>query len=101
MTELEDLYLSIPDGIDNAVTRSDLADALGMSDREVRRAVHRLRAARRVAIEDGHRETWPLAILSRSRDGVRGYWKSADPDEIARYNAEILSRVKKLSEVMQ
>ena len=81
----------IPIGRDRAISRSDLARKWQMDDRSVRRCIHRLRAQHNT-------EHGPWAILSTSTGGIDGYWRSSDPDEIARYNAEVISRAK---EVMQ
>lgn len=89
--QLSVLYDQIPIGMDRAVAREALADMLGLDDRTVRRLIHKLRMAHN---EDG--EAMPYAILSCSNGPVVGYWRSSDPDEIARYNAEVSSRAREV-----
>lgn len=73
---------AIPIGRANAITRSDLAKIWGMTDRQAREAVSRLRT------EDSRD---PYVICSSSRSPA-GYWRTNREDEIAAYQAEVNSR---------
>ena len=73
----------IPIGAENAITRAELARKWGVSDREARRIVAALRADDN---GDGY------VIVSHSRGGVRGYYRTDDPDTIKRYVNEVNSR---------
>ena len=73
---------AIPIGCANAITRSDLAKLWGMTDRQAREAVSRLRT------EDSRD---PYVICSSSRSPA-GYWRTNKEDEIAAYQSEVNSR---------
>lgn len=74
----------IPVGRGRAISREALGRKWGMTERDVRRAVARLRAE---AGGDGY------AILSSARR-PRGYWRSADPDEIRSFIRETEARAR-------
>ena len=75
----------IPIGAENAITRAELARKWGVSDREARRIVAALRADDN---GDGY------VIVSHSRCGARGYYRTDDPDTIKRYVNEVHSRAR-------
>lgn len=75
----------IPIGAENAITRAELARKWGVSDREARRIVAALRADDN---GDGY------VIVSHSRGGVHGYYRTDDPDTIKRYVNEVHSRAR-------
>ena len=77
--------IDIPIGAENAITRAELARKWGVSDREARRIVAALRADDN---GDGY------VIVSHSRCGVRGYYRTDDPDTIKRYVNEVHSRAR-------
>lgn len=68
-----DLLYIIPEGRENAISRDTLRRITGMNDREIRLKIKRL-------IRQGH------PILSSS--SAKGYWQSADIDEIGRFVCE-------------
>lgn len=67
----------VPFGRENAVSRSVLADRLGLTDRETRKLIERARRSG--------------SIILNSGDG-RGYWQSTDLDEIQRAYRQETSR---------
>lgn len=71
----------IPIGRENAVTRRQLCELTGLSDREVRRQISELRS-----VDDGTE----LVIVSLSNG--RGYYRSSNPDEIRHFVAELRKR---------
>ena len=73
----------IPIGAENAITRAELARKWGVSDREARRIVAALRADDN---GDGY------VIVSHSRGGVHGYYRTNDTETIRRYVNEVHSR---------
>lgn len=73
----------IPIGAENAITRAELARKWGVSDREARRRIADLRADDN---GDGY------VIVSHSRGGVRGYYRTNDTETIMRYTNEVHSR---------
>lgn len=73
----------IPVGRENAISRSDLAKLWNVSDRIVRRRIERLRCVDSV---DG------TFIVSHSRGGVRGYYRTDKPDEIRHFIHETRKR---------
>ena len=73
----------IPIGAENAITRAELARKWGVSDREARRIVAALRADDN---GDGY------VIVSHSRGGVRGYYRTNDTETIQRYTNEVHRR---------
>ena len=75
----------IPIGAENAITRAELARKWGVSDREARRIVAALRADDN---GDGY------VIVSHSRGGVHGYYRTNDTDTIRRYVNEVHSRAR-------
>ena len=75
----------IPIGAENAITRAELARKWGVSDREARRIVAAFRADDN---GDGY------VIVSHSRCGARGYYRTDDPDTIKRYVNEVHSRAR-------
>lgn len=75
----------IPIGAENAITRAELARKWGVSDREARRIVAAFRAE-----DNGD----AYVIVSHSRGGVRGYYRTNDPEVIKRYVNEVHSRAR-------
>ena len=73
----------IPIGAENAITRTELAAIWGVSDREARRRIAALRADDN---GDGY------VIVSHSRGGVHGYYRTNDTETIKRYANEVNSR---------
>ena len=73
----------IPIGAENAITRAELARKWGVCDRIARSRIAELRADDN---GDGY------VIVSHSRCGVRGYYRTDDPDTIRRYVNEVHSR---------
>ena len=73
----------IPIGAENAITRAELARKWGVNDREARRRIAALRADDN---GDGY------AIVSHSRGGVHGYYRTNDTETIMRYANEVNSR---------
>lgn len=71
----------IPIGRENAVTRRQLCDLTGLSDREVRRQISQLRS-----VDDGT----DMVIVSLSNG--RGYYRTSNPDEIRHFIAEMRKR---------
>lgn len=74
----------IPIGRENAITRGELAELLGMSDRDVRDVVARLR-------RQGGND--PYVICSSSHNPP-GYWRTNSDVEIMAYWAETHSRAR-------
>ena len=75
--------IDIPIGKEHAITRAELAQKWGVSDREARRRIAMLRADDN---GDGY------VIVSHSRGGVRGYYRTNDTETIMRYTNEVHSR---------
>ena len=75
----------IPIGAENAITRAELAWKWGVNDRTARERIAALRAADN---GDGY------VIVSHSRGGVRGYYRTNDPEVIKRYVNEVHSRAR-------
>lgn len=75
----------IPIGAENAITRAELARKWGVNDRLARRRIAALRA------EDNGDE---YVIVSHSRGGVRGYYRTNDTETIKRYVNEVHSRAR-------
>ena len=73
----------IPIGAENAITRADLAAMWGVSDRIARRRIAALRADDN---GDGY------VIVSHSRGGVHGYYRTNDTETIRRYANEVNRR---------
>ena len=73
----------IPIGAENAITRAELARKWGVSDRVARRRIAELRADDN---GDGY------VIVSHSRGGVHGYYRTNDTETIRRYANEVNSR---------
>ena len=73
----------IPIGGENAITRAELARKWGVSDRVARRRIAALRADDN---GDGY------VIVSHSRGGVHGYYRTNDTEAIRRYANEVNSR---------
>ena len=73
----------IPIGAENAITRAELARKWGVNDREARRRIAALRADDN---GDGY------VIVSHSRGGVHGYYRTNDTEAIRRYANEVNSR---------
>ena len=73
----------IPIGSENAITRAELARKWGVNDREARRRIAALRADDN---GDGY------VIVSHSRGGVHGYYRTNDTETIQRYTNEVHSR---------
>lgn len=80
---LQEYWESIPIGKKNRVTYAELCDMWGMSKRMVRLVLNRL-----ASMDNGD-----AYVLIRSSSS-RGFWRSADRDEISRYRREPLSRAK-------
>lgn len=75
----------IPIGAENAITRTELAAMWGVSDREARRRIAALRADDN---GDGY------VIVSHSRGGVHGYYRTNDTETIRRYAEEVHNRAR-------
>ena len=73
----------IPIGAENAITRAELARKWGVNDRVARRRIAALRADDN---GDGY------VIVSHSRGGVHGYYRTNDTETIRRYTNDVLSR---------
>ena len=73
----------IPFGRENAVSRKDLMQMTGLSDREVRRTIAELRA-----VDDGS----DMVIVSVSRSG--GYYRTDNIDEIRHFVYEMEKRAR-------
>ena len=73
----------IPIGAENAITRTELAAMWGVSDRIARRRIAALRADDN---GDGY------VIVSHSRGGVHGYYRTNDTETIRRYANEVNRR---------
>lgn len=73
----------IPIGAENAITRTELTAIWGVSDREARRRIAALRADDN---GDGY------VIVSHSRGGVHGYYRTNDTETIRRYANEVNRR---------
>ena len=73
----------IPIGAENAITRAELARKWDVNDREARRRIAALRADDN---GDGY------VIVSHSRGGVHGYYRTNDTETIRRYANEVNSR---------
>ena len=73
----------IPIGAENAITRAELARKWGVNDREARRRIAALRADDN---GDGY------VIVSHSRGGVHGYYRTNDTETIRRDVNEVHSR---------
>lgn len=73
----------IPIGAENAITRAELARKWGVNDREARRRIAALRADDN---GDGY------VIVSHSRGGVHGYYRTNDTETIQRYTNEVHRR---------
>ncbi len=76
----------IPFGKENAISRADLADLTGLSDRMLRKEIKRL-------LESGE------PILSSSTHS--GYWRSEDPSEWGRFIREYEGRAKAESKTIR
>lgn len=72
----------IPYGRENAISRKHLSALAGLSDRETRRCIAKLRAE-----DDGTN----IIIASTSRG--RGYFRTDNPEEIDGFIRDMLSRV--------
>ena len=72
----------IPFGRTNAIPRAELAALWGVSERDVRRIVARMR-----------KEEAPDAILSSTRPPA-GFWRSADPEEVSAFVREMERRAR-------
>lgn len=77
------LYNDIPIGKHNAVTRAQLCKKWGVDDRTVRLRIAALRA------EDNGDD---YIIVSHSRGGVSGYWRTDQADEIQHFFNETKKR---------
>ena len=75
----------IPIGAENAITRNELAAIWGVSDREARRRIAVLRADDN---GDGY------VIVSHSRGGVHGYYRTNDTETIMSYAKEVYNRAR-------
>lgn len=73
----------IPIGKHNAISRAQLAHKWGVDDRTMRERVSKLRA------EDNGDD---FIIVSQSRGGVNGYWRTDDPEEIRYFFNETKKR---------
>ena len=73
----------IPIGAENAITRAELARKWGVNDRLARRRIAELRAQ-----DNGD----AYVIVSHSRGGVHGYYRTNDTETIRRYANEVNSR---------
>ena len=82
-----DLIDAIPFGMENAISRTELARLTCISDRKLRDLIKEANAD---LIREG------VAILSSS--SVRGYWKTRDREEMKRYLAESNRRIRSIFE---
>ena len=73
----------IPIGAENAITRAELARKWGVNDRTARERIAALRAEDN---GDGY------VIVSHSRGGVHGYYRTNDTETIRRYANEVNRR---------
>ena len=73
----------IPIGAENAIKRAELARKWGVNDRTARERIAALRADDN---GDGY------VIVSHSRGGVHGYYRTNDTETIRRYVNEVHSR---------
>lgn len=73
----------IPIGKHYAITRAQLAHRWGVDDRTVRLRIASLRA------EDNGDD---FIIVSNSRGGTNGYWRTSDPEEIRHFFNETKKR---------
>lgn len=73
----------IPIGAENAISRAELARKWGVCDRIARSRIAELRADDN---GDGY------VIVSHSRGGVHGYYRTNDTETIRRYANEVHSR---------
>lgn len=73
----------IPVGKENAVTRAQLAKKWGVDDRTVRYRIAAMRA------EDNGDD---YIIVSHSRGGVKGYYRTDNPEEIRHFFMETKKR---------
>lgn len=80
-TDLEDLWNSIPIGRENAATYAELQSAWGVSERWVRKTLHRLSTY----------DNGDGLILIRSGKG-RGFYRTYDRQEIISYRKECLNK---------
>lgn len=78
-------YDDIPIGRENAATKKQLMTRWNMSERQVRKIISDLRA-------DDQGDTF--VIVSSSTNGTPGYYKTADWEEIKKYERETLNRGK-------
>ena len=78
-------YDDIPVGRENAATKKQLMNRWNMSERQVRKIISDLRA------ED---QGDTFVIVSSSTNGTAGYYKTADVEEIKKYERETLNRGK-------
>lgn len=74
-------YNDIPKGRENAVTKQDLSARWGTSERQTRKIISEMA---RIDFGDGQ------VIISSSHS--KGFWKTADPSEIAAAYKEITNR---------
>ena len=95
MITLADYARDIPIGQDAAISRYELCEKWGCRDRIVRMIIHDIREAHNGDWESTDPAIRDYALLSSSTNGI-GYWRSSDPDEIARYNREVESRAKEV-----
>lgn len=75
--------IDIPIGAENAISRAELARKWDVNDRTARERIAALRADDN---GDGY------VIVSHSRGGVHGYYRTNDTDTIRRYANEVNSR---------
>lgn len=75
----------IPIGAENAISRAELARKWGVNDRTARERIAALRADDN---GDGY------VIVSHSRGGVHGYYRTNDTETIRRYVNEVHSRAR-------
>lgn len=74
----------IPIGSENAISRGELADRFGCSDRAVRRRIAELRCM------DGGR----FVIVSYSSNGTTGYYRTDNAAEISHFVNEMQKRAR-------
>lgn len=98
---LEEYARKIPIGRDNAVSRAELSARWGVPDRTVREIIHDIREAHNGEWDSTPKAIRDFAVLSASRELPGGYWRSDDPDEIARYNREVESRAQEVLRTWQ
>ena len=90
-TMLDSLWNDIPEGRENAISRGKLKAIWEVDDRTVRRNIARLRAW-----DNGD----DYIIVSHSRGGATGYYKTKNAHEIRRFERETAKRIRETAKVL-